>query len=110
MEELKQLNGISTADTEHLQVSYKENELSISYIDWQEKSVKLIFKDVLGYRVGQFNNNTERNDSAYEVLNSDWLKEFKIDDTKKEYHHYKLAFNDFRDCVIDIVSTSYIAI
>src|SRR4051812_40143312 len=70
--------GFSVADAESVQVSYENQTLSVSFVDWQEKPVACICRDTLAFRWQEAEyllSDGERYDSAHEIIGSAWLRQ-----------------------------------
>ena len=99
MEIAEQVNlGFSTADAEDVEYSYSEGSATIKFQDWQEKSISVLFTDVLAIKWQEADTSTlhERDDETYEIINSEWLgihSKQNFTDSNVNYHHYKLCFN-----------------
>ena len=88
----------STADAENARFHYKSGDFVFEYQDWQEKPVKIVFRDVLGVRWQEAEPASDqfRNDSTYPIEDSSWLHEHveqKMTDQGVDYKHLKLCFN-----------------
>ena len=76
MQVIKKIDpGFSTADAEGLDLRYADHELRISFTDWQEQSIEVIFNEVVSFSLKSVNIlfENERDDCSYEVLDSEWV-------------------------------------
>jgi hypothetical protein len=104
-EELRQVDiGVLTADADSVQLLYQFGDLLVRYTDWKEQEQEKKFFDVLAFCWQEFDNNAPRNDVAYEVLNSSWLRtQAKAQDVTPEgYVHLRVCFN--QNGVLDVIS------
>lgn len=91
--------GFSVADGEKIELSYESQVLRVSFVDWQEKSIVFICRDTVAFRWQEAEyllSPHERNDSAYEIIGSAWLRQHEEQGVTWEgatFHHYKLNFN-----------------
>jgi hypothetical protein len=87
--------GVSTADAEDVAVQFSRGELVLTFVDWKEQRRRLAFADVLAFRWQELDDETPRDDVAYEVRDSSWLaRQAKLQAVEPEsYVHYKLCFN-----------------
>jgi hypothetical protein len=89
--------GISTADAADVDVHFDGSDLVLSFVDWQEVPRQLIFRDVLAFRWQDLDETGIRDDTTYEVLESEWLaQQADLQGVKaavENYAHYKLCFN-----------------
>ena len=65
--------GVSTADAKDLAVHFSRGELVLAFVDWREERRRVVFADVLAFRWQELDDETPRDDVAYEVKGSDWL-------------------------------------
>jgi len=95
MEFIESNLGIATADGENVRLEYSNDDLSLWFVDWQERSRTLVFRDVLGFRWQEFDEVGIRDDMTYEVAGSTWLEQqarlHGVD--ARNYVHHKLCFN-----------------
>jgi hypothetical protein len=91
--------GFSVADGKGIRVSYENQTLSISFVDWQEKAVAFIGRDTIAFRWQEAEyvlSDQERYDSPHEIIGSPWLRQHEEQRMTWEgttFHHYKLNFN-----------------
>jgi hypothetical protein len=91
--------GFDVADGERIQVSYENQTLRVSFVDWQEKVVSFNCHDTLAFRWQEaeyFFSDNERYDSCHEILDSGWLHQHQEQGLIWQgttFHHYKLNFN-----------------
>jgi hypothetical protein len=89
--------GFSTADGEHVELTYQEGNLRLLFIDWQERSITYTFRDVLGFKWdgGDTDSSDIRDDMTYIVLDSPWLQcQAQLEaECADDYAHYRLGFN-----------------
>lgn len=89
--------GVSTADSEQIEMQFQKGDLTLSFLDWQEKKHRLVFKDALAFRWQDFDDLDEgiRDDVIYEVVGSQWLsRQSELQGVEADqYVHYKLCFN-----------------
>ncbi|HET6328673.1 MAG TPA: hypothetical protein VFG04_28575 [Planctomycetaceae bacterium] len=89
----------STADAEAPQITLANDRARISYRDWQEKLVELLFHDVvaISWDVGDAALSADhRDDRAYIVHDSPWLARHREAGTimpNEVRQHFLLAFN-----------------
>ena len=91
--------GVVTSDAENVTLGLTNGDLTLAFVDWQEAPHQLVFREVLGFRwqetdeeeLGQ----AIRDDATYEVLNSAWLhrQAERQGERADEYAHYVLCFN-----------------
>lgn len=98
MDEIYQIAdvGFSTADADFPNIAFDETgALSLEFRDWREKTVRLKFRGVLGFKWDEYDRHQgERDDVTYEIINSSWLRCLKEQKMAEEEHrHYKLCFN-----------------
>jgi hypothetical protein len=91
--------GFSVADGERIRVSYENQTLSVSFVDWQEKPVSLMCRDTIAFRWQEAEyslSDQERYDSTHEIIGSTWLRQHQEQGMTWEgtaFHHYKFNFN-----------------
>jgi len=91
--------GFSVADAEGISFGYNGDHLLLTFEDWMEKSVRVEFKNVLGFRFQEadyYNSNSERDDCCHIVRDSIWLQAHKDQGLlwgDETWRHYKLNFN-----------------
>ncbi len=101
--------GFSVADAEEPIVEYNDDDLNVSFINWQEKKIGLSCSDTIAFRwqrAEYYIDKTERFDSTHIVHNSEWLKAHEDQGETWEsvtFHHYKLNFNAAG--ILDIICT-----
>ncbi len=91
--------GFSVADAERPELKSVDSGLQVTFKDWREQLVSIIFVDALSYRWDQIDWNfleNERFDSSHVIHNSTWLKthfdQHAISE-KEDFRHYRLNFN-----------------
>src|SRR6185295_1346464 len=88
--------GFTVADGERIRVSYENQTLSVSFVDWQEKAVLFICRDAIAFRWQEAEyvlSKRERYDSSHEIIGSAWLRQHEEQSMTWEgttFHHYKL--------------------
>jgi hypothetical protein len=99
----------ATADASRLVLSYEQGQLRVSFVDWQEQSVILLFRDVAGFSWddGEASQSAaHRDDTSYTIAGSDWLRQ-QLDigtiTVSEGHHHFKLCFNAVG--VLQVIST-----
>ncbi|WP_431685658.1 hypothetical protein [Hahella sp. NBU794] len=96
---IRDLNdSFSTADAEDLKIYSENGELTLHYQDWREQKVEICFNDVVAYQWSEAMEllDGERDDSCYEICDSEWIK-LHCDQGlmhEKSHRHYKFNFND----------------
>ena len=87
--------GFSTADASDLSLTFDSANLVLRFCDWQEKSVKYVFRDVLAMQWGASGPDEPADDRAYVVEDSPILvNEAALHQVPPgEYIHYALGFN-----------------
>jgi hypothetical protein len=89
----------STADAEHPRIVAECGRLRVTYRDWREEVVALVFHEVVAFSWDDGDaavDRAHRNDRSYEVQNSPWLA--RHDEVGRlmppeQYRHFKLCFN-----------------
>jgi hypothetical protein len=97
--------GATTADAEAVRLSFDEDTLVVSFVDWQEEPCELRFEGVLGFKCESFDDPEARWDMTYEVLDSPWLARQAAVHVVPlaEHAHYKLCFNAGSSWAIDVL-------
>ena len=91
--------GFSVADGEKIELSYDNQVLRVSFVDWQEKRIVFLCRDTIAFRWQEAEyllSSDERDDSSYEIIESTWLQQHHEQGMTWEgttFHHYKLNFN-----------------
>jgi hypothetical protein len=91
--------GFSVADGEKINISYENQVLRVSFVDWHEAPVAFVCHDTIAFRWQEAEylvSPEERFDSSYDVLGSAWLQQHQEQSMTREgirFHHYKLNFN-----------------
>jgi hypothetical protein len=91
--------GFSVADGENIKVSYENQALRVSFVDWQEKPITFLCHDTVAFRWQEAEyilSDKERDDSPYKIIDSAWLRLHEEQSMTWEgptFHHYKLNFN-----------------
>ena len=67
--------GVQTADAERPSFEYRNNDVRLTFTDWKEEVVSLIFHDVLAvsWQDAESSGPQDRDDCAFEIKNSDWM-------------------------------------
>jgi hypothetical protein len=89
----------STADAGPPALSFERGQLRVSFSDWREQPIILLFRDVAAFAweggdAGLCNGH--RDDSSYVVVGSSWLQRHLDAGTitaSEGHRHYKLCFN-----------------
>ena len=91
--------SFSTADAERPQIVSERGDLRVTFRDWREETVKLVFYDVAAYSWDDRDaaiDPAHRNDDCYVVRDSQWLARHREVGTvmpTEAYRHFKLCFN-----------------
>ncbi|VAW26820.1 hypothetical protein MNBD_BACTEROID06-477 [hydrothermal vent metagenome] len=101
MEKAEFINlGFTTADAERVTLSLLKGELNISFLDWQEKKVNVLFQDTLAVKWQEADSlgPEDRDDSTFVIKKSKWLKlhsdqNIFSESEKSNFQHLKLCFN-----------------
>lgn len=99
MERLKEIQTpFCVADADFPDFKHEDGNLTLSFIDYQEKHIEVYFPDVLAFKWQMIEElrDDEYYDRSYEIENSKWLKAHKdqrVIEEKEEYTHYKFNFN-----------------
>ncbi len=111
MESAKIINTpFSTADADYPEVQQSDDILTLSFTDWREIEVTIVFEGVAAYKwqtIEQFMEG-ERYDECHEILNSSWLSEHlkqKVITKEENHKHYKFNFNACGQ--FEILATKY---
>jgi hypothetical protein len=89
----------STADAEYPRIIAEGRSLRVTYRDWREELVALVFHEVAAFSWDDGDaavDLTHRDDCSYVVHNSPWLtrhRELGTLTPPEEYRHFKLCFN-----------------
>jgi hypothetical protein len=89
----------STADAEYPNLVLERGQLRVSFRDWRERSVTLLFQDVVAFSWDEGDaalNATHRDDCCYLVHDSPWLARHREVGTvmqEVDCRHFKLCFN-----------------
>lgn len=89
----------STADAEYPQVVTERGWLRVTYRDWREQVVALLFHDVVAFSWDDGEaavDHDHRDDCCYIVHDSPWLARHRDAGTltpAEEHRHFKLCFN-----------------
>ena len=87
--------GIHSADAERVSLIYRDQELKVSYIDWQEQPQTVVLGKVFAFNWQERDlDSTPRDDTTFQVVESTWLREQTsgIPGTES-FVHYKIMFN-----------------
>ncbi|EMI46044.1 hypothetical protein [Rhodopirellula sp. SWK7] len=85
--------GFSTADADHPSIFYAGGKLTLTFLDWREQPIRVVFRDVTRFEWTDDPDDYfdgEPYDGTCVVRDSRWPPD--IADTKCE--HYRLNFND----------------
>ena len=87
--------GIHSADAERVSLSYQDEDLTVSYIDWQEQERRIVLKRVFAFRWQERDSDSPpRDDTTYRVIQSEWLREQTHGvPGAEEFQHFKVLFN-----------------
>ena len=112
MSQLTRLNTtFSTADAERPEIRYCNGELFLTFKDWQNKSVSVLFTDPVAFKWEEADcfYEGERDDSCYVIENSEWIAAYlKHGDISKNeaYQHYKFNFNSIGQ--LEVIALSFL--
>ncbi len=86
-------------------ITLHDDELSLSFVNWQNRTVRIEFESVLAFKCTdpEYDELLE-DDKAYRIFESDWLKELLIQKKIRNggvYHHYQFCFRG--SSVIEVV-------
>jgi hypothetical protein len=90
--------GFSTADAEYPEIHQVDGDVILKFKDWQEKKVEVFFADPIAFKwqMAERFFEGERDDSSYEIADSEWLRlhlsQSAISENE-DYKHYKFNFN-----------------
>jgi hypothetical protein len=87
--------GIHSADAERVSLSFKDGDLTINYIDWQERAQSVALHEVFAFKWQERDSDSPpRDDTTYQVIQSEWLHEqtFGLPGAQ-ELVHFKVLFN-----------------
>jgi hypothetical protein len=99
MPRYQRLYDFSTADAQLPSLSFRRGDLVVEFEDWQERKVRITFRETVAFWWRDEPNlaSDVSEDSSYEVLDSDWIRELveqrAISDSS-DYKEYLLCFND----------------
>ena len=91
--------GFSVADAENVSLRTIPSGLEISFTDWRECAVRVLFVDAISHSWDLLDWNFvegERFDSTHIIHNSEWLRKHIAQNAINErqgYNHYRLNFN-----------------
>ena len=102
--------GVQTADAERPSFEYRNNDVRLTFTDWKEEVVSLIFHDVLAvsWQDAESSGPQDRDDCAFEIKNSDWMALHTTQGLLEagiDYRHLRLCFNGLG--VFDILCGSF---
>lgn len=88
----------STADADYPEMQQTDDILTLTFTDWREKEVTIIFEGVAAFKWQTIETfmEGEEYDRCHEIENSSWLSEHLKQQaiTEEENHkHYKFNFN-----------------
>lgn len=84
--------GFSTADATRPTISYERGSVSISFVDWRETKVTVVFQDVVRFEWSDEPDDYfdgEPLDGTCVVRNSGWVPRSEV-----KCRHHRLNFND----------------
>ena len=112
MEQAKLIKpGFSTADAEYPEIRQEDGDVILKFQDWQENIIEVFFAEAMAFKwqmAEVFYPCEERDDSSYQIENSEWLKTHMQQGTateSEEFKHYKFNFNGCGQ--FEILATSY---
>ncbi len=91
--------AFSTADAEYPRIITERGSLRVTYRDWREELVALVFHEVIAFVWDDGDAAVDlahRDDCSYVVHNSPWLSRHRQVGTltpSESYRHFKLCFN-----------------
>jgi hypothetical protein len=87
--------GVHPADAEQVGLMYKDQRLTLKYVDWNQNLQCVEFKETIAFRWQERDEGlAPRDDTTYKVLNSEWLRnQISRPLDLEEYAHYKILFN-----------------
>jgi hypothetical protein len=87
--------GVCTADAERVEMRFVGDVLKLDFVDHLARPTGVTFHAVLGFRWQEFDEQDVRDDTVYEVLESQWLeRQAKLHGVLASDHaHYALCFN-----------------
>ena len=89
--------GFSTADAEDLEISFRNDQLIVSFRDWQNQSVLIAFSETAAFLwTSELDPDGFRADAASVVIESTWLEEQANCGNsliKRSCKHFRLGFN-----------------
>lgn len=87
--------GVSTADARDIAIHFDGGNLSLSFVDWQERPKSVKFRDVLAFRWQEFDDPVPRDDETFVVAESSWLdRQARLQSVLREnFVHYVMCFN-----------------
>jgi len=102
--------GIHSADAERVSLVYQDQELKVSYIDWQERPQTVVLGEVFCFKWQERDlDSPPRDDTTFQVFESTWLREQTngIPGTESLVH-YKILFND--SGVLDVICNEILSV
>ncbi len=98
--------GLSTADAESVALQHDGSDLVLTFVDWQERTIRHEFEEVLAFKWGQDTGGAPRDDQTYIVEGSEWLAHEAglAEESPDRFVHYKLCFNAVG--VLDVLARS----
>ena len=89
--------GFSTADVEDLEIRFRDDQLIVSFRDWQDQSVLITFSEAAAFLwTSELDPDGFRDDAATVVIESTWLNEQANCGNsliKPPCKHFRLGFN-----------------
>ncbi|MBL8397952.1 MAG: hypothetical protein JNL84_07390 [Candidatus Accumulibacter sp.] len=68
--------GIHSADAERVSLVYQDQELKVSYIDWQEQPETVVLGEVFAFKWQERDlDSAPRDVTTFQVIESTWLRE-----------------------------------
>jgi hypothetical protein len=89
----------STADADRPALLFEGGQLHVTFQDWHEQTVRLLFHDVVGFSWDDGDAAVDprhRDDASYIVVDSEWLQRHRAVGTltpHEQHRHFKLCFN-----------------
>jgi len=98
----------AVADAENPKFSYTGDELYLSFVDWHEEEVRVVFKNCVAVKWQNADSTgpEDRDDCTYEIHNSEWLKlhlDQRMIEPNEKHRHFKLCFNAAG--VLEVIAT-----
>lgn len=101
--------GFSTADAEQVRLQFDGGGLTLDFVDWRERPVRVVFREAIGFRWNAEVKWEEgaRDDVTYVVHESDWLQsQARLGGgDPAAFQHLRLCFNACG--VLDVLCKSF---